>query len=209
MAEKISGKIQYLNEKDGQWGKSYNVKIDGETYYLQGKFPPRGIDAGDTVELEWAYKGNFKIVEKNSLRKLEGGVAPPTQPSTGGTSAPARPAAAPTKAGNYNDDRDKRITKMASLNTSLEFLKFAKENDTLPVPKAKNAGYGYLYDLWLDEAAKLYELNTGEKWELPQFDVEAEAPKHTKKATKRAAPPAPPAEDEWDDGEFRDDDIPF
>lgn len=197
MAEKITGKIQYINEKDGNYGKSYNLKIDGETYYLQGKFPPRGIDAGDVVELEWNYKGNYKIVEKGSLRKTEAKVSPPTK------------AEAKTfqKATSY-DDRQQVISKQAALNTALEFLKFAKENETLPVPKQKNAGYGYLYDLWLDEAAKLYELNTGDKWEMPERDVEEEAPKPVKKATKKAAPPAPVEEDEGDEW-IDDDDIPF
>lgn len=192
MAEKITGKIQYINEKDGTYGKSYNLKIENETYYLQGKFPPRGINAGDVVELEWNYKGNFKIVEKGSLRKVEASVAPPTK------------AEAKTfqKASSY-DDRQQVISKQAALNTALEFLKFAKDNETLPVPKQKNAGYGYLYDLWLEEAAKLYALNTGETWDMPERDVEEEAPKPVKKAAaKKAAPPAPVDEDdgdEWDD----------
>lgn len=184
MAEKITGKIQYINERDGKYGKSYNLKIDGEVYFLQGKFPPRGVSEGDVVELEWVYKGNYKIVEKNSLRKVEANVAPPSRTEVKPTTS--------------YDGRQQVISKQAALNTALEFLKFAKENETLPVPRQKNAGYGYLYDLWLEEAAKLYTLNTGEVWELPERDVEEEAPKPKRKPAAKKSPP--PADDFEDDG---------
>lgn len=187
MADKISGKIQYLNERDGKYGKSYNIKVDGTTYYLKGKYPPRGIDAGDFVEFEVEYNGNYPNVAQGTLRKVEGVSAPPP------SAAPATKAA--YKAANSYDDRQDVISKQAALNTALAFLEFAKANDKLPVPAAKGAGYGYLKTVWLQEAAALYELNTGKVWELPETDVEEAPPKPAKKTAKKATP-VEEAEDE-------------
>lgn len=199
MAEKVQGVIQYLNEREGKYGKSYNVRIDGELYFLQGKYPPRGIEQGDMVELEWNYKGNYKIVEKGSLRKIEGGATPP--PSSRNSSAPQRVSAF--------DDRQDVISKQAALNTALAFLEFAHKAEKLPVPAAKNQGFGYLRTLWMEEAAKLYELNTGKVWEMPEEDIEEEAPKPVRKrAAKKAPKPEPePEEAPWE-GEFEDDELP-
>ncbi len=194
MADKISGKIQYLNERDGQYGKSYNIKVDGTTYYLKGKFPPRGIDAGDFVEFEVEMKGNYPTVVTGTLRKTDTPASAKAQP-------PATKAAF-TKTGGFDADRQDIISKQAALNTALEFLKFAHANETLPVPKQKNAGFGYLKTIWLQEAAALFELNTGKTWELPEQSVEEEAPKPVKKAAKKAAPPATLADD------FEDDELP-
>ena len=194
MADKISGKIQYLNEKEGKFGKSYNIKVDGTAYYLQGKYPPRGIDAGDYVEFETQMKGNFPVVVTGSLRKVEASTPPPA--------AAGKPAA--FKAASSYDDRQDVISKQAALNTALAFLEFAKANETLPVPKQKNAGYGYLKAIWFKEAAELYELNTGKAWEFPEQDVEEEAPKPQKKPVKKAAP-APEPEDEYEDDSLDSD----
>lgn len=199
MADKISGKIQYLNERDGSYGKMYSIKVDGTNYGLKGKFPPRGIDAGDYVEFEVEYKGNYKNVAQGTLRKIEGAEASATT-----TSAPAKQAAF-NKASSF-DDRQDVISKQAALNTALAFLEFAHKNETLPVPKQKNAGYGYLKTVWMQEAAELYQLNTGKVWEMPEEDVEEEAPKPVKKAAAKKSPPPAPVEDS---DEWEDDDIPF
>ena len=188
MADKISGKIEYLNENKNGF---YNIKVGGE-YYSIGKYAPRGIGQGDNVEFEIEYNGNFKNVAKGTLRKLEASVAPPTSTSKS------------FKAASSFDDRQDVISKQAALNTALAFLEFAKANETLPVPKQKNAGYGYLKTIWLKEAAELYELNTGKVWDLPEENVEEEAPRPVKKAAKKA-PPAQQEED-YDEDQLPDDD---
>jgi len=193
MAEKIVGRVEFINQNKGGF---YALKIDG-TYYGVGKYPPRGIEQGDVVEFEVEYNGNFKNVARGTLRKADASAAPAPEAKK-----------AWSKASSF-DDRQDVISKQAALNTALEFLRFAKENETLPVPKTKNQGYGYLKQLWLEEASFLYGLNTGKEWDISDaVPVEAEAPKPTKKAAKKAAPPPAPVEEEWDD-ELPDDDIPF
>src|SRR5690606_20602215 len=160
MADKIQGKIQYLNEKEGKFGTMYSIKVDGTNYGI-GKYPPRGVEQGDSVEFEVEYNGNWPNVAKGTLRKIEGAPAA-APPAARGEAAPAKAA----WAGGRNADTQDIISKQAALNTALGFLEFALKNETLPVPKAKNAGYGYLKTLWLKEAAELYELNTGKVWEL-------------------------------------------
>lgn len=198
MADKIVGKVQYINEKEGKYGPMFSIKVDGTNYGV-GKFAPRGIDQGDTVEFEVEYNGNYPNVAKGSLRKVEGAKA-------SAPSAQADTRKAFTKA-TSNDDRQVIISKQAALNTALEFIKFAKDNETLPVPKTKNEGYGYLKTLWLKEAAALFELNTGEVWELPETDVEEAAPKPAKKAAaKKAAPPVEIDDDDEYIGDVEDGD---
>lgn len=194
MAEKIQGRVEYINEREGRYGKMYSIKVDGTNYGV-GKYPPRGIEQGDTVEFDVEYNGNWPNVARGTLRKVEGSSAPP----------PSKNAPMKVKANSY-DDRQTVISKQAALNTALEFLKFAHAAEKLPVPAAKNQGYGYLRTLWMEEAAKLYELNTGEVWEMPEEDIEEEAPKPArKKATKKAAKPEPEPEIE---DEFEDDELP-
>lgn len=193
MAEKIVGRVEFINQNKGGF---YALKIDG-TYYGVGKYPPRGIEQGDVVEFEVEYNGNFKNVARGTLRKADASAAPAPEAKK-----------AWSKASSF-DDRQDVISKQAALNTALEFLRFAKENETLPVPKTKNQGYGYLKQLWLEEASFLYGLNTGKDWDISgAVLVDTEAPKPAKKTAKKAAPPPPPVEEEWDD-EFPEDDIPF
>lgn len=189
MADKISGKIQYLNERDTKVGKMYSIKVDGTNYGV-GKYPPRGVGQGDVVEFEVEYNGNYPNVARGTLRKVEGASAPPA-------AAPATKAA--YKAANSYDDRQDVISKQAALNTALAFLEFAKANDKLPVPAAKGAGYGYLKTVWLQEAAALYELNTGKVWDMPESDVEEAPPKPAKKVAKKAPPVEETEEEGFDD----------
>lgn len=199
MADKITGKIQYLNEKPSKDGKytMYSIKVDGTNYGI-GRFAPRGVEQGDTVEFEVEYNGNWPNVAKGTLRKVEAAPAAAPPAAKSDAAAPAKAA----WAGGRNADTQDIISKQAALNTALGFLEFALKNETLPVPKAKNAGYGYLKTLWLKEAAELYELNTGKVWELPEADVEADAPKPVKKAAAKKAAAKPEPEDvdeEFDD----------
>lgn len=200
MADKIQGKIQYLNEKEGKFGTMYSIKVDGTNYGI-GKYPPRGVEQGDTVEFEVEYNGNWPNVARGTLRKIEGAPAASPPATSGGTTAPAKAA----WAGGRNADTQDIISKQAALNTALGFLEFALKNETLPVPKAKNAGYGYLKTIWFKEAAELYELNTGKVWEMPDNDVAAEAPKPVKKAATKKAAPAPEVEEDEGFGDDIDD----
>lgn len=200
MSDKIQGRVDYINERDTKVGKMYSIKVGGTNYGV-GKYPPRGIEQGDMVEFGVSWNGNYANVERGTLRKAEGGSAPPP-------SAPAG-RSGPQKVNSY-DDRQTVISKQAALNTALSFLELALKAEKLPVPAAKNQGFGYLRTLWMEEAAKLYELNTGEEWEMPEEDIEEEAPRPTrKKATKKAAKKqAPEPEEDEDEEEFEDDDLP-
>ena len=200
MSDKIQGRVDYINERDTKIGKMYSIKVGGTNYGV-GKYPPRGIEQGDMVEFGISWNGNFPNVERGTLRKAEGDTAPPSKAPAG--------RAGPQKVNSY-DDRQTVISKQAALNTALSFLELALKAEKLPVPAAKNQGFGYLRTLWMEEAAKLYELNTGEEWEMPEEDIEEEAPRPTrKKATKKAAKKqAPEPEEDEDEEEFEDDDLP-
>lgn len=201
MAEKIRGRVEYINEYDAKSksGKRYSLKVDGTNYGV-GIYPPRGIEQGDTVEFEVEYNGNWPNVARGTLRKIEGGAPARSSP-------PSRTA---SPKANAFDDRQDIISKQAALNTALAFLELANKNETLPVPKSKNQGYGYLRTLWMQEAARLYELNTGKEWVIPdeETDVEEEAPKPARKkaAAKRVAKKPEPEEPSWEDEDWADSD---
>jgi len=209
MSEKIQGRVEYINEREGKYGPMFSIKVDGTNYGV-GKYPPRGVVEGDMVEFDVTYNGNWPNVARGTLRKVEGAAsAPPRRQTSGGK--PSSPKA------NSFDARQDVISKQAALNTALAFLELAGKHETIPVPKNKNQGYGYLRTLWMQEAAKLYELNTGNEWEMPEDveDVEEEAPKPVRKATKKAATkktavrrkPAPEPEEEFEDDELPDFDL--
>lgn len=199
MSDKIQGRVDYINERDTRVGKMYSIKVGGTNYGV-GKYPPRGISEGDMVEFGVSWNGNYANVERGTLRKVEGSTAPPAAPA-------ARGGGGPQKVGSY-DDRQTVISKQAALNTALGFLEFALKAEKLPVPAAKNQGFGYLRTLWMEEAAKLYELNTGEVWEMPEDDIEEEAPRPVRKkaAAKKAA--RKPEPEEFEEEGFEDDELP-
>lgn len=193
MSDKIQGRVDYINERDTRVGKMYSIKVGGTNYGV-GKYPPRGIAEGDMVEFGVEYNGNYANVARGSLRKVEGSSAPPASPQA---------SSGPQKVGAF-DQRQNIISKQAALNTALAFLEFAHKAEKLPVPAAKNQGFGYLRTLWMEEAAKLYELNTGEVWEMEEEDIEEEAPRPVRKkaAAKKAASRPDPEEEEFEDDEL-------
>lgn len=193
MADKIQGRVDYINERETKFGTMYSIKVGGTNYGV-GKFAPRGIAQGDMVEFDVEYNGNWPNVARGTLRKAEGSAPAQAGPPT---------KAAPMKVNSY-DDRQTVISKQAALNTALAFLEFAHKAEKLPIPAAKNQGFGYLRTLWLEEAAKLYELNTGEEWELPEEDIEEEAPKPVRKKAVKKAPKPEPEEEEFEDDELPD-----
>lgn len=199
MSDKIQGRVDYINERDTRVGKMYSIKVGGTNYGV-GKYPPRGIEQGDMVEFGVSWNGNFANVERGTLRKAEGSTAPPSAPA-------ARGGGGPQKVGSF-DDRQTVISKQAALNTALGFLEFALKAEKLPVPAAKNQGFGYLRTLWMEEAAKLYELNTGEVWEMPEDDIEEEAPRPVRKKAAAKKVARKPEPEEHEEEEFEDDELP-
>lgn len=119
----IQGFLERIDVKETQYGKMYDLVVAGKKYGA-GKFPPKGVVAGDYVQFEATQKpgSNFWNVGAGSLSKLDkpAGVAPA--------------AAAPSGGGSY-DDRQTVISKQAALNSALTFVQLLVAADALPIAK--------------------------------------------------------------------------
>jgi hypothetical protein len=164
----VSGQVNQIKGRQTQFGEMFDVIVNGQAYGL-GKFPPRGINPGDFVSLEFEQKGNFRNVVKGSLRKDDSAAtsAPPT------TASKETPAAYAGRAPYVAfDERQEMISKQSALNTALTFCKLASDNQAVPMPKGvKEADkLGLLYQWVLDTAGTLYKLSTGRDWAMPESD---------------------------------------
>lgn len=150
------GFIDRIDAKETQFGKMYDVVIGG-TKYGVGKFPPKGVAAGDYVQYEPVQKGNYWNIAPGSLSKLP-------QPA-GVTPAPAARAAAPMAP----DRRQETISKQAALNSALSFLNILVASDALPGGKALKADKkaDMLLAVLEEYTGRFYHQSTGETFEFP------------------------------------------
>lgn len=175
MATKASGIVSEVKAKNTKFGDMYDVVVNG-TAYGHGKFPPRGIQAGDFVTFEYETKingqwTNHNIVPK-SLRKDDA----PAPAAVEAAKAETRTVLA------TGDKRQETISKQANLNSAIALvtqqiavggIKFPANNKAPDIYKAFEG-------LVLDQAARFYKLTTGETWDIESVDGE-------KKEAKKAA----------------------
>lgn len=120
----IQGFLERIDVKTTQYGNMHDLVVGGKKYGA-GKFPPKGVAAGDYVQFEATQKpgSNFWNVQSGSLSKLDkpAGVAPPAPAASSG-------------GGSY-DDRQVVISKQAALNSALTFVQLLVAADALPIAK--------------------------------------------------------------------------
>ena len=200
MANVITGRVEQISEKAGQFGPMISYKVNGEWFLLKGaKFKQRDVSEGSFVDVEFDVNPRgYKDIVKGGLR-----IATADAPAPATAAKPTGRAAATP----YADPRQDIISKQAALNTALQFVTLAANNGVLPFSaSAKQADKLSLFRAWwLDEAAKSFELSTGKAWEMPEQEAPAKA--------TRGKPAAKPdvVEPQTDSGtdEYPDDDIPY
>lgn len=168
MATQATGIVQEVKAKATKFGDMYDVVING-TAYGHGKFPPRGIQAGDFVTFEFETKQNGQWTNHNivpkSLRKDS-------------SPAPAAVDAAKAETRQVVQSADKRqetISKQANLNSALQLINAQINVGGVKFPAAAKAPdiFKAVEGLVLDQAARFYKLTTGEDWKI---DVAVDKP---------------------------------
>lgn len=192
MSTRAVGTVEAISEKEGRYGPMISYKINGDWYLLKGrKFKERGISEGSVVDFEFDVNDRgYKDIVKGTMRPAEG---------AGSTPAPSSEKA-PVQAQPYKDPRQSIISKQAAMNTALEFIKIAISVDAVPFSAKSKSDNLSLLTNWVNtEASRLYELNTGEAWEIAeQAPAEVKAPK--KRAAKKAV-----VEEEYEDDDGYDE----
>lgn len=192
---RISGQLSQVKAKQTSFGEMYDLIVNGQSYGL-GKYPPRGIKAGDFVTLEFEQKGNYKNVVKGSLR-LDDNPAPQT--------APAPAAAAPTAYAGKSayvpfDERQEIISKQAAMNTALSLCTLAQTAGAVQFTKTAKPSdiLGLVHQWVLETAQQVYKLTTGRDWDAPEGALSAavgKAPSKAKAVKADSESPIPVEED--------------
>jgi len=180
----VSGIVTEIKAKPTRIGDMYDVIVNGVAYG-NGKYPPRGVKAGDFVTFQAETKQNGNYTNHNIIPRT---LRVDDKPNPEAVSA-AKAATAVNVAS--ADKRQETISKQANLNTALTLVSIYLQNGAFKVPaKAADANEA-INALVSDTASKLYFATTGEKWDL---DLNAEL------ATKPQAVGA----DAMIDGEYAD-----
>jgi hypothetical protein len=137
--QSIQGRADYLNSRVTSFGTMYNIKLGG-VEYSTGKDDPAakyGIAQGDIVSFsaEQNAKGYWNI--KGPVTKQSAQAASAAPAAVGGGRSYA----------DSNDAKQRSITRQASRNTAVAFLKLAQEAGVLPAAKNKGAGFDVLREM--------------------------------------------------------------
>lgn len=123
-------KEAFVNEiatKTTSYGDYHDIILSNGDRVGVGKFPPKGISAGDFVEYDVIMKGKYMNLKPGSLSKKD---------APAGITAPAKqPGFVPS-----SDKRQEVISKQAALNSALQFVNILVAADALPMPKATKVG---------------------------------------------------------------------
>jgi hypothetical protein len=180
----ITGVIEYLDAKEGQWGTMFSIKVNGTRYSL-GKLDPTakfGVVKGDVVRFSaaqnakgyWDVKGPITKVAEAEPQVVR---ASPSAAAVGGVAATYRAA---------EDNKQKVISRQAARNSAIQFLQLAQAAGVLPAaPKTKGQGFDLLRDLLDKITDEFYNDSLNPK---AYTEVAPEA---------QAAPAAAPADDDW------------
>lgn len=174
MTTRAVGTVERISEREGKFGPMISYMINGDWYLLKGrKYKERGIGEGTVVEFEFTTNDRgYKDIVKGTMREAGDSAAAPA--------ASSKPA---TQAQPYKDPRQTIISKQSAMNTALEFVKLAVSVDAVPFTAKKSSDNLHLLTNWVNtEASRIYELNTGEAWE-----IEAQEPAEVRKPTRKTA----------------------
>lgn len=182
----VTGIIEAITARPTSIGDMYDVVVNG-TKYGNGKYAPRGVNIGDTVTFDFDVKVNGRYENKNIIPKTMRVVGAQAAQAT----APAQRAAGAVVSTQV-DKRQETISKQSAMNTALTLIGLQLQYGAVKLPAKAPDAYTVLNTLFADTVARVYNLNTGDKWKLTAADF---APKQV-------------AEDDAED-DFGDDDIPF
>jgi hypothetical protein len=155
------GFIQKIDARDTKFGKYYDIYIDGKKLSA-GKFPPKGVSAGDYVryEIETNERG-YEALKSGSMEKIE---------KPAGIEAPK-----PPKASTITIDRQDVISRQSALNSAIDFLTLLQAADALPAG-AKNLTPDKKADkieaILMEYVQRFYYLNTMTPYEIPEAMVD-------------------------------------
>lgn len=183
----VTGIIEAITARPTSIGDMYDVVVNG-TKYGNGKYAPRGVNIGDTVTFDFDVKINGRYENKNIIPRTMRVVD--AQPSVQ-TSAPAQRSSGGVVSTQV-DKRQETISKQSAMNTALTLIGLQLQYGAVKLPAKAPDAYTVLNTLFADTVARVYNLNTGDKWKLTAADF---APKQV-------------AEDDAE-ADFADDDIPF
>lgn len=168
----ISGIVTEVRARNTSFGDMYDVHINGRAYG-HGKFPPRGVKAGDFVTLEYTEKQNGQYTNYNIVPRtlrVEANQSPQqTQQVAPASSGPVRVPVV--------DKRQETISKQSAMNTALTLLGLKLQYGAIKVPAKAQDAFTLIDTLLADTAARVYEVNTGETWNITAADLSKPAEK--------------------------------
>lgn len=175
MATKASGIVSEIKSKNTKFGDMYDVVING-TAYGHGKFPPRGIQQGDFVTFEYETKVNGQWTNHNITKGTLHKDDAPAPAAVEAAKAETRTVLATV------DKRQETISKQANLNSAIALVtqQIAVGGIKFPANAKAPDVYKAFEGLVLEQAARLYNLTTGETWDI---DTAKEVKKEAKKAS--------------------------
>lgn len=155
MADTISGVIQQLKSKQTKIGEMWDIQVNGD-FYGVGKYKPKAKE-GDYVTFTPEYNGNFKNVERGTLKVSA------NKPANVSNSAPSANVRA---ASNSFDARQDAISRQAASNTAIAWLNMLHTAGALPIATSKSKGSQQeaLDTIRRQYEKEFFEANTGVEW---------------------------------------------
>ena len=156
MADQISGVVQEVIRRSLNNGKSaFDIVVAGDKYGA-GLFAPK-CKEGDFVTFDVQYNGNFKNVERGTLKVSA------NKPANTGSSTPSQNVRA---ASNSFDARQDAISRQAASNTAIAWINLLHTAGALPIAASKSKGSQQeaLDTIRRQYEKEFYEGNTGVEW---------------------------------------------
>ena len=152
MSNEISGVIQQLKSKQTKIGEMWDIQVNGD-FYGVGKYNPKAKE-GDYVTFTPEYNGNFKNVERGTLKVSANKPANTT------------PAQNVRAASNSFDARQDAISRQAASNTAIAWLNLLHTAGALPIATSKSKGSQQeaLDTIRRQYEKEFFEANTGVEW---------------------------------------------
>ena len=156
MSDTISGVIQQIKTKQTKIGTMYDIQVNGD-FWGVGKYAPKAKE-GDYVTFTPEYNGNFKNVERGTLKVSQ------HKPAGAGNASSAQQAV--RSAANSFDARQDAISRQAASNTAIAWLTMLHTAGALPISTSKSKGgqQEALDVLRRQYEKEFYEANTGVEW---------------------------------------------
>ena len=163
MSNQITGTVEVVNSKEGQYGTMWSVKVNGDWYGV-GKYQPKCRE-GDTVTFDFTFKGNYKNMDTKTLKVTSG--------DAGAAIKSTAPASVGGGSAGYVDNRQEVISKQAALNSAIAFMQLLHAEGGIPLAATVKGGKreGALRELLQQYTCEFYEQATGKKLVLVPVKV--------------------------------------